>query len=136
MPPVVPRPLRRYIEVVAILAALLSATALTRCAPEPLPVPPIPPLPAIAPKQDHRLEAMYDVAVARLRAYRAQPPCAASGPLACSDPVQARDASRLARAARVALARARRAGISAWSAQTRVAAFEAAARKLPTGETP
>jgi hypothetical protein len=136
-PPIVPHPLRRYIEVIAVLAGLLGYP-LTGCAPEPLPEPPVPPIPpraALPPRQEHRLDALYEAAAARVTAYRALPVCAASGPLACCDPVKVRDASRLARAARIALGRARRGTVPGWLARTRVAAFEAAALRL-TGETP
>lgn len=136
MPPAVAHPLRRYVEVVVCLALLLAATALTRCAEEPLPIPPVPPRVVLAPKRERRLEAMYEAAAARLAAYQALPPCAASGPLACRDPEKARKASGLAHAARIALSRARRAEGSAGLASARATAFESAAMKLPTGEAP
>jgi hypothetical protein len=136
MPPAIPRPGRRYVEIAVVLAALLAATVLTRCAPEPLPEPPVLAPAAISPRQEHRLEAMYDAAAARLTAYRALPPCAASGPLVCRDPIKAGAISGLALRARIALSRARQAAISVRLAKARMEAFEAATLKLPSGDKP
>lgn len=123
---------RRFADAAACIVALLVLTALTRCAPsEPLPVPPIPPRVVVTPSEPAGpLRSQYDAADARLKVYKALPPCAPSGPILCFDAGKEQGAALAGRDADRALRGPLR-GKAGLRAKRRLAAFRRAAHRLP-----
>lgn len=127
------------------LIALYCTVVLVRCAPEPppppaeeLPLPPVPPTSMVPITHDHvgRLQTSYDEATARLRVYRALPPCVPSGPVQCREEeilsslvakqIEASQAIRTVRQTRMLRVRSK----------TKIQEFDASTRRLNVKEIP